>query len=94
MVTSDHGEALGEHGEAVHGFFLYDATIRVPLLLRGPGIVAGTRIPATIQSVDLYPTILNLAGVPSPRPRVSRDAVSFPRCKARRLRMRPRSPNL
>ncbi len=68
VVTSDHGEALGEHGEAVHGFFLYDATIRVPLLLRGPGIVAGTRIAATTQSVDLYPTILNLAGVPIPSP--------------------------
>ncbi len=65
-MTSDHGEALGEHGEAVHGFFLYDATIRVPLLLRGPGIVPGTRISTTIQSIDLYPTVLNLAGVPIP----------------------------
>jgi arylsulfatase A-like enzyme/Tfp pilus assembly protein PilF len=66
VVTADHGEALGEHGEAVHGFFLYDATIRVPLILRGPGIVAGTRIGATTQSVDLYPTVLGLAGLQIP----------------------------
>ena len=66
VVTSDHGEALGEHGEPVHGFFLYQATTRVPLLLRGPGIAAGTRIPVVVQSVDLFPTVLDLAGVAKP----------------------------
>ncbi len=53
VLTSDHGESLGEHGESVHGFFLYQATLRVPLLLRGPGVVPGTRIAAAVQSVDL-----------------------------------------
>ena len=67
VLTSDHGEALGEHGESVHGFFLYQATLRVPLLMRGPGIVPGTRISAAVQSVDLFPTILELVGVPIPR---------------------------
>ena len=38
IVTSDHGEALGEHGEDVHGYFVYESTLRVPLLLRGPGV--------------------------------------------------------
>jgi arylsulfatase A-like enzyme len=37
IVTSDHGEALGEHGEDVHGYFVYEATLRVPLPMRGPG---------------------------------------------------------
>src|SRR5262249_9040647 len=64
--TSDHGEALGEHGELVHGFFLYQATLRVPLLLRGPGIRAGTQIPAVARSVDLFPTLLELSGVAVP----------------------------
>ena len=41
VVTSDHGEGLGEHGEAVHGYFVYESTLRVPLILRGPGIPAG-----------------------------------------------------
>ena len=66
-LTSDHGEALGEHGEIVHGFFLYEATLRVPLLLRGPGIRPGSQIPVVIQSVDLFPTLLELAGVPAPK---------------------------
>ena len=66
VLTADHGEALGEHGEAVHGFFLYQATLRVPLILRGPGIVPAGRIPAAVQSVDLFPTVLDLAGVAIP----------------------------
>jgi choline-sulfatase len=66
VVTADHGEALGEHGELVHGFFLYEATLRVPLLMRGPGIRPGTRIPVVARSVDLFPTILELSGVPAP----------------------------
>jgi len=66
IVTSDHGEALGEHGEPVHGFFLYQATMRVPLLLRGPGIRAGTRVPVVVRSVDLFPTVLDLAGIARP----------------------------
>jgi len=66
-LTSDHGEALGEHGELVHGFFLYQATLRVPLLLRGPGIRPGTKIPVVARSVDLFPTLLELSGVAMPR---------------------------
>jgi len=66
-LTSDHGEALGEHGELVHGFFLYQATLRVPLLLRGPGIRAGTQIPVVARSVDLFPTLLELSGVAAPK---------------------------
>ena len=66
VVTSDHGEGLGEHGETVHGFFVYQSTLRVPLLLRGPGIPAGTRLGVTARSVDLFPTVLDLAGVVRP----------------------------
>ena len=43
IVTSDHGESLGEHGEATHAFSIYDATQRVPLLMAGPGLPAGAR---------------------------------------------------
>jgi choline-sulfatase len=67
VVTSDHGEGLGEHGEATHGFFLYQSTLRVPLLLRGPGIAPGTRLPVTARTVDLFPTVLDFAGVPVPQ---------------------------
>ena len=37
VVTSDHGEGLGEHGEDVHGYFVYESTLSVPLVFRGPG---------------------------------------------------------
>jgi choline-sulfatase len=66
IVTSDHGEGLGEHGENLHGFFIYQATLHVPLLLRGPGIPAGQRLEVTAQTVDLLPTALDLLGIQPP----------------------------
>ena len=63
VVTSDHGEGLGDHGEAVHGFFVYESTLAVPLLMRGPRIPAGLRLPVTVRSVDVMPTVLDLMGV-------------------------------
>jgi choline-sulfatase len=65
VVTSDHGEALGDHGEDVHGYFIYEATLRVPLVFRGPGIKPGTRLSAVARTIDLFPTILDLAGLDS-----------------------------
>ena len=46
VLTSDHGEAFGEHGEIGHSIFVYDTTLRVPLILRGPGVAAGTTVDA------------------------------------------------
>src|SRR6185295_6351270 len=66
VVTSDHGEGLDEHGEAVHGFFVYETTLRVPLLFRGPGVVPGTRVQTTARSIDLLPTVLDVLGVAAP----------------------------
>jgi choline-sulfatase len=63
VVTSDHGEGLGEHGEDVHGYFVYESTLSVPLVFRGPGVTAGTRIEPLTRSVDLFPTLLDLAGI-------------------------------
>jgi choline-sulfatase len=65
VVTADHGEGLGEHGESIHGFFIYETTLRVPFIARGPGIPAGTRLNATLRLVDLFPTLLELTGVPA-----------------------------
>ena len=66
VVTSDHGEGLGDHGEAVHGYFVYESTLAVPLLLRGPGVLAGTRLAVTARSVDLLPTLTDLLGLATP----------------------------
>jgi choline-sulfatase len=67
VVASDHGEGLGEHEETLHGFFVYETTLAVPLMFRGPGIVAGGTIGANVGLVDVLPTTLDLLGVPRPR---------------------------
>jgi len=63
LVTADHGEGLGDGGEQTHGFLLHDGTLRIPMLLRGPGVPAGQRIPAPVSQVDVAPTLLELAGL-------------------------------
>ncbi len=62
VVTSDHGEALGEHGEVTHGLFAYEPTLRVPLVLWAPGLGSG-RSSRQVRHVDLLPTMLEAAGV-------------------------------
>src|SRR6185295_8827240 len=66
VVTSDHGEGLGEHGEALHGFFTYQTTLRIPFLARGPGVKPGQRIESTVRLVDVFPTVLDMLGVKAP----------------------------
>lgn len=66
-VMSDHGESLGAHGESMHGIFLYDETIRVPLLFKLPGqLLAGRRVGARVRLVDVAPTLLTMLSVPLP----------------------------
>lgn len=61
-VVGDHGESLGEHGEATHGILLYDSTLHVPWLLVAPGLAA-RKVELATSQVDLAPTLLGLAGV-------------------------------
>jgi len=65
VLTSDHGESLGDHGyRFAHGEYLYESSLRVPLLVRDPGAVAaGTRTSGLAENVDVAPTILRLLGV-------------------------------
>lgn len=70
VVTSDHGEGLGDHEESLHGFFVYQTTLQVPLIVRGPSIRAGSRIEAAVQISDVFPTVLDLLSV-APVPEVS-----------------------
>jgi len=58
IVVGDHGESLGEHGEATHGIFLYDATLHVPLIVAGPEIPRGKVISDQVRSIDLHPTVM------------------------------------
>jgi choline-sulfatase len=63
LVTADHGESLGEHGEGTHGVFLYDATLRVPWIMAGPSLPAGRVSDTVARSIDVLPTLLDYAGL-------------------------------
>jgi choline-sulfatase len=65
LVTADHGESLGEHGEGAHGLFVYDATLRVPWIMAGPGIAHGRVSPTVARLIDVLPTLVDYAGLPS-----------------------------
>ncbi len=67
IVSGDHGEGLGEHGEETHGLFLYDSTLHIPLILKTPGAAhRGTVIDAQVRTTDILPTILSTTGVTAP----------------------------
>ena len=71
IVTGDHGEALGDHGEQTHGLFAYESTLRVPLLIaelaRGrPQGMSGEASSVSARHVDILPTMLDAVGLPSP----------------------------
>jgi arylsulfatase A-like enzyme len=64
IVVADHGEAFGEHGEVSHGPFVWNSTLRVPLLLRLPGgRKAGKRVTGVASVVDVFPTALEAMGL-------------------------------
>ena len=65
IFTADHGEALGEHGETTHGYFAYNATLRVPLILALPGAKPG-RVEANVGHVDIFPTLCGVVGAKEP----------------------------
>jgi arylsulfatase A-like enzyme len=65
VFTADHGEALGEHGELTHGLFAYEATLKVPLVVWGPGVQPG-RDPRPARHVDIVPTVLTALRLPAP----------------------------
>jgi arylsulfatase A-like enzyme/Tfp pilus assembly protein PilF len=67
LVTADHGESFSEHGEDTHGVFVYDATLRVPFIIAGPGANIGQASSVLARSIDVVPTLLDLGGLGVPR---------------------------
>ena len=59
IVTGDHGESLGEHGERDHGVFIYESVLRIPLMIRAPG-VAPRRVSPVVRLIDVMPTVLDV----------------------------------
>ena len=72
VVVGDHGESLGEHGEASHGLLVYEAALRVPLVIAGEGLPVETRQEA-VSLVDVFPTVAGLLGLDAPPSRDGRD---------------------
>ncbi len=66
IVTADHGESLGEHGERTHGLFAYEATLRVPLVLFAPRLLRARVVRAPARHVDLLPSVLDALALPTP----------------------------
>jgi arylsulfatase A-like enzyme/thioredoxin-like negative regulator of GroEL len=68
ITTSDHGESFGEHGEYNHGFFIYDTTLLVPLIIKPPSGsgISPHAIDAPVRSIDIAPTVLQFLDIPTP----------------------------
>jgi choline-sulfatase len=68
VVVGDHGEGLGDHGEDTHGIFLYDSTLHVPLIIKLPaGKASGRVVEAPVRTIDILPTLLDIAAADTVR---------------------------
>ena len=65
VLTGDHGQSLGEHGETTHGYFAYNSTLWVPLIISGPGVKPG-RVSQNVCHIDIFPTVCDILGLPKP----------------------------
>jgi arylsulfatase A-like enzyme/tetratricopeptide (TPR) repeat protein len=64
VLIGDHGESLGSHGEATHGYFIYDYAAHVPFIIKAPlPGTQGVRVPSQVRSVDVFPTVIGLLGL-------------------------------
>ena len=77
IITGDHGEGLGDHGELLHGYFIYHATTKVPLIVKPPGQNEARRIDDTVSLVDIVPTVLTCVGLPVPSELAGKDLSRF-----------------
>jgi choline-sulfatase len=67
IVSGDHGEGLGEHGEDTHGLFLYDSTLHIPLIIKSSGTAhRGAVVDSLVRTTDILPTVLSMTGTPAP----------------------------
>lgn len=65
VLVGDHGEGLGSHGESAHGYFVYDYAVHVPFVVVAPldGLGGGRRVATQVSTADVFPTVLELAGL-------------------------------
>lgn len=99
IVTSDHGESFFDHGHLGHGTSLFEAQIRIPMIVHQPGQTDGRRIEEPTSLVDLYPTILEAVGIAPPDglagvSLLSREGADAERIVVTELDRAPKAPRL
>ncbi len=94
IVTSDHGEEFLEHGGLMHSKTLYDEVLRVPLVVAGPDVRRGARVPSMVSLLDVTPTILSLAGASGSRTFAGRSLRLFLEGETREPAQDPQLPLL
>jgi len=83
IITSDHGEMLGEHGEKTHGYFIYQSAVKVPLIIKLPGQHPARRLTDPVGLIDIVPTVCELLDIALPN---ALDGMSLePYLKSRQL---------
>ena len=81
VLSGDHGESLGEHGEKYHGFFIYNATLHVPFIIHLPGAAAPRVVPDLVNLADLMPTVLQAVRIGIPEQVQGHDLLPLIRTK-------------
>jgi arylsulfatase A-like enzyme len=77
IITSDHGESIGDHGESTHGFFVYHSTVHVPLIIKIPGLSGSARINEVTGLIDIVPTVCSILGINPPSAVQGEDLTAF-----------------
>ncbi|MHC4456465.1 MAG: sulfatase-like hydrolase/transferase [Planctomycetota bacterium] len=77
IITADHGEMLGEHGESDHLYFIYQSAIKVPLIFKLPGQRKSKRIEDLVGIIDIVPTVCSLLGIQPPKQHVQGQDLSL-----------------
>lgn len=86
ILTGDHGEAFGEHGEERHGYFAYNTTLWIPLIITGPGIKT-IQVEEDVCHIDIFPTVCDLLG--NSRPAFLQGISLMPLMKGEKIKNRP-----
>ncbi len=77
VLTGDHGEGLGEHGEKTHGIFAYDTTLRIPLILYAPRLFGPRVTVDRVRHIDILPTVLDALGLEVPKEASGRSLLAL-----------------
>ena len=82
VIVGDHGEGLGQHGEDEHSFFIYQSTVKIPLIIKPPRWGKAQRVQEIVGLIDIVPTILGYLNLPAPMPLPGEDLRKYYEAKS------------